>query len=210
MGTPSFKSNRLYWSVYLLTVALYLTTPNVKKTVETITITDNHFRNLLCNRDIDWMNILPSYPQMYPYDSMNIRKCSQLENHASIITDRVRSTRREVIVSLCLSVHTYRGRGGTKSGPAGGGYPSQVQAGGRYSSQVQPGVPKPGPAGGTPCQTWPREGTHAGVTPARGYPTSGTPCQTRQGGYPCWGGTPPRVSGLVRPGWRVPYLRYPP
>ena len=59
-----------------------------------------------------------------------------------IITNRVRSTRREVIVSLCLSVHTCSGEGG---------YPSQVQPVG-YSSQGAPtyGTPRPSQDGGIP------------------------------------------------------------
>ena len=58
----------------------------------------------------------------------------------SFITDRICSMRREVIVSLCLSVHTLLGGGVPRTGPTrGGGYPSR-------------GVPLPGgyPTSGSP------------------------------------------------------------
>ena len=102
-------------------------------------------------------------------------------NYVRVITDRVRSTRREVIVSLCLLVHTCRG--GTPASPSQPmrGYPdrgvphlrypsSQTWLGGILIGGTPPWVPPP------PCQTW-----------LEGYPTSGTPNQT------CLGGTPPQV-----------------
>ena len=106
-----------------------------------------------------------------------------------IFTDRVRSTRWEVIVSLCLSVHTCGGEG----------YParsSRLGGGGGYSDQ---GVPNQG------CTLmW---GTPPWVPPwsdlagrGWGYPTSGTPHQTwlGGGGYPD-GGIPPWIPP-VKPG----------
>ena len=107
-----------------------------------------------------------------------------------------------VCPSIILSVH-----GGVPwPGPAGGGYPSQVQVGGGgtpsvlaggtpargvlhlgYSpSDLARGIPLLG--GGTPPWIPPRSDL------ARGYPTLGTPHQTWPGGYPCQeGSTPPRV-----------------
>ena len=97
-----------------------------------------------------------------------------------IFTDRARSTRAKVIVSLCLSVHT-----------CGGG-----------------GLPQPGPAsrripwwgGGTPPQVPLSHRTWPGGTLTGGYPTSSTPHRTWSGEYPNWGGS----------GMGVPHLRYPP
>ena len=148
-----------------------------------------------------------------------LRKCL----NDQIFTDRVRSTRRELIVSLCLSVHTCRGggtparssqpRGGTltRSSHLGGGYPMGGYPTLGTPHQTRPGVPQLGwgyppwvpllsdLAGGTPPQ----------VPPIRpgwgGYPTLGTPCQTwpgvpplsdLAGGTPT-GGTPPRISDGV-------------
>ena len=76
-------------------------------------------------------------------------------------------------------------RGGVpEPGPAGGGYPSQVQLGearssrGGYPRQVQPGgYPDGGyPTLATPHQTWPE-----GYPGGGGYPTLGTPHQTWPG-----------------------------
>ena len=73
-----------------------------------------------------------------------------------LFTDRVRSTRREIIVSIYLSVNTC---------PGGGGCPGHVQlrgGGGGYPSQVQLG----------------------GSTPARVHLPRVPPSQVRTGGYP--------------------------
>ena len=72
------------------------------------------------------------------------KNCRKKTGMKLIFTDRVRSTRREVIVSLCLSVHTY----------GGGGYParsSQGWEGGTSARGVTQDPPWPGqvPGGGT-------------------------------------------------------------
>ena len=88
-----------------------------------------------------------------------------------IVTDRVRSTRREVIFSLCLSVHTH---GGYQVQPGGGGYPISGQRGypnptlDRSRQGVPWGTP-PARDGVPPCLDLDR----GGGTPARsrwGYP----------------------------------------
>ena len=55
-----------------------------------------------------------------------LTKFSFLPEGQSVFTDRVRSTRWEVIFSLCLSVHTCGGGGGPWPGPDWG-YPGHVQ-----------------------------------------------------------------------------------
>ena len=114
-----------------------------------------------------------------------------------IITDRARSTRWEVIVSLCLSVHTCRGGTPARSCQLGGGTPSQtpVRPGRGYPTSGTPlldlarGYPLLGvphlrypllgvPHLGYPHWTWP------GIPPAGGYPTLGTPLPS---GGPDWG-----------------------
>ena len=100
------------------------------------------------------------------------------------ITDRVRSTRREVIVSLCLSVHTCGGGGGVtlaRSIRGGGG----TSAGGA-------------PAWGTPAREVPAQGTpwpgqDTGGYPSQGAPTRGTPPGQVRMGVPQLGGHPSRV-----------------
>ena len=96
-----------------------------------------------------------------------------------IFTDRVRSTRREVIVSLCHC--TPVGGGVPQPGPGrgGGGTPGRFSRGG-YPTWL--GVPPIRPGQGVP--------------PIRGHlATLGTPHQTFQGG------TPPWVPPPIRPGW---------
>ena len=101
-----------------------------------------------------------------------------------IFTDRIRRMREGNVFSL------FTPRGVPEPGPAGGGgvVPEPGPAGGRggtrsgpawggYLSQVQPG--------GTPM---------GGVTPTGGYPTSGTPHQTWTGGTPVGGGYPTSVN----------------
>ena len=119
-----------------------------------------------------------------------------------IFTDRVRSTRREVIVSLCLSVYTCGGGGyPTRSR---WGYPSQVQSGGGTwipPSQVRSqGVPQPRgvPPGQVRCWEVPDQ-VHVGGTLARssqegvpGYP----PVRSGPGGYLSQVGYPPARSGV--------------
>ena len=131
---------------------------------------------------------------------------------SDIVTDRVRSTRREVIVSLCQST------------PSGGGGPASRRWGGtppwvppcwtwlrdtqrgvphlRYPL-VRPGwgVPQPGgtPTSDTPpCQTW-LGIPHLGYPPsdlAGGYPDGGVP-PPRVPPHQTWpGGTPPQVPPL--------------
>ena len=99
-------------------------------------------------------------------------------------TDRVRSTRREVIDSLCLSVHTCGG-GGILARSSQGVPPARSSRGG--------GVPQPGPA--------------------RGYPTLGTPQSDLARGVPCCG-VPhlrsPHQTWSGVPYWGVPHLGYPP
>ena len=91
-----------------------------------------------------------------------------------IFTNRVCSTRREVIVSPCLSVHTCGG---------GGGVPQPSAA--RGSRVAHLGHPPIRPGQGYPC--W-------GVPPL-GY----SPSDLAGGGYPCRGGgvTPPQVTDGV-------------
>ena len=80
----------------------------------------------------------------------------------NIFTDRVRSTRREVIVSLCLSVHTSGGRGGTRPGPASWGVPHLGYP------PIRPGWGV-SQWGGTP--PWVPLSDLAGGYPKGGYPT---------------------------------------
>ena len=87
--------------------------------------------------------------------------------------------------SVHPSVCPHLGGGVPRPGPAGGGYPSQVQGG--YPYQVQAGgVPQPGPAGGYPDGRLPQPGP-AGGYPIGGYPTSGTPHWIWPGGTPTGG-----------------------
>ena len=151
----------------------------------------------------------------------------------NVITDWVRSTRWEVIVSLCLSVHTCGGgvvpQPGPASQPAGGGGVPHLG----YPPSNLTGVP---PAGGVPHLGYPPVGTGWGVPPVGSTPPWVPPIRPSQGGTPPWvsptwdlagrypllggtppwvppiwpgrgvppaGGTPPWVP-LVRPGWGVP------
>ena len=108
----------------------------------------------------------------------------------TIFTDRVRSTRREVIVSLCLSVHTCGGvprpgssqpGGDTRWGgtPCWGGTPPQVP-------------PMSDLAGGTPPRVLPHQTWPGGTPQPKGYPTLGTPPIGPGRGVPLLGeeGTP--------------------
>ena len=115
-------------------------------------------------------------------------------NKSLFFTDRVLSTRREVIVSLCLSVHTYRGGGVPEPGPGG--------EGGARARSSQGGTPIGGTLG-TPVR--PGWGTLRGY-PNGGYP--GYPHQTWKGEYPnggyprypcqTWMGVPRRGGGYPR------------
>ena len=123
-------------------------------------------------------------------------------------TDHVRSTRREVIVSLCLSVHTlWAGGGGgrgTWPGPARGGTPARGHLPGVPPCQVRMGgipargcTPQPGQDGGIPqpggAPAWGTKPARSGWWegfPARGHLPSVPPLPARSG----WGGgTPARV-----------------
>ena len=132
--------------------------------------------------------------------------------------------RREVLVSLCLSVHTCWG-GGVPTWPVGGGgYPSQVQSWGTPAGGSTPpgqgvhhlGYPPSDQAGGIPARGVPHLGypyqTWPGGIRARGYPTLGTLIRPGQG-VSVPGGTPPWVPlPLIRPdrgypaGGGVPHL----
>ena len=99
-------------------------------------------------------------------------------------TDRVRSTRREVIFSLCLSVHTWGGRV-PRPGPDGE-YPIQPWTGGgtparsKWGWYAGEGVPWPGPDRGVPWGTPTSQGWGTLLSgPGWGYPG-----QVQTGGYP--------------------------
>ena len=90
-----------------------------------------------------------------------------------IITDRARSTRREVIVSLCLSVHTC----------GGGGVPQPDGTRPEYHPPARSGwgVPQPGDVHlGHP----PPGQVRTGGTPVRGHPPGVPPSQVRMVEYP--------------------------
>ena len=106
-----------------------------------------------------------------------------------IITDRVHSTKREVIVSLCLSVHTCGGHPG--QGGACPGYPP---------ARSGQGVPQ---SGGT-CGGYPQPGQNRGY-PSQKAPAWGTPPARSEvrTGVPQPGGTHPGYPP-ARSGWGVP------
>ena len=116
-----------------------------------------------------------------------------------IVTDRVRSTRWEVIVSLCLSVHTC---GGTPARSRWGGEGTPAWSSQVPTCQTWPGVPCQGvPHLGYPCSCQ----VQAGCTPARsswGVPHLGYPHQTWPEGYPAGGY--PTLGTPFRPGQGYP------